>query len=104
MTDVLAETIPEPTNPVSGQPFHKGNLVRILTAAMDEGYRDGRWATYRQWQSIGRQVRKGEHGVPCLLPTIRKDEDGRTMVSGKPRRGYTVFAYEQTDEMEQERD
>ena len=36
------------------------------------GYPTGRWATYRQWEQIGAQVRKGERATPAVnwSPTV----------------------------------
>jgi antirestriction protein ArdC len=37
-------------------------------------------AGYRTWQSLGRQVRKGEHGIAVIAPVTYRsnDEDGNT--------------------------
>jgi hypothetical protein len=34
-------------------------------------------AGYRKWQSLNRQVRPGEHGIPILAPILLKKEDSR---------------------------
>ncbi len=62
--------------------------------------------TYNAWLALGRQVRKGEHGVKCITfipmePSKSEIEsaqrDGRK-VSGKARpRSVTVFHVSQTD-------
>jgi len=53
-------------------------------------------AGYREWQSIGRQVRKGAKGIALTAPIIKKDaETGeRRMVN---IRTVTVFDIAQTD-------
>jgi antirestriction protein ArdC len=60
-----------------------------------------RVAGYRRWQELGRQVRKGEHGISILvphklkLPKENEDEESRVIV-----RGYgvgNVFDVSQTD-------
>lgn len=62
------------------------------------GYRDARG--FRQWESVGRVVKKGEKAFYILSPCVRKDVDDDT---GKERvvlfgfRGTPVFGYEQTD-------
>lgn len=55
---------------------------------------------FRQWQSAGRQVRKGEHGLAIWIPTGIKqepedgdEEDGVRFIMG------TVFDVSQTDEI-----
>lgn len=45
------------------QTFYRGvNLLALWAAAQAAGYPSGLWATYRQWQLAGAQVRKGERG------------------------------------------
>jgi len=53
-------------------------------------------AGYKVWQSLGRQVRKGEHGLRILAPLAVKDkESGETNIKGF--RGVSVFDISQTD-------
>lgn len=63
-------------------------------------------AGYKAWQSMGRQVRKGEKGIAILAPIVRrvKDEDGETREvrddSGRRVVGFrTVYVFDvaQTD-------
>jgi len=63
-----------------------------------------RVAGYRVWQSLGRQVRKGEHGISILAPIVarkRTDDDGTDDdVKATGVRGWrvaTVFDVSQTD-------
>jgi hypothetical protein len=54
-------------------------------------------AGYREWQAFGRQVRKGEKGIPLLAPVTQKDkETGETRVVNM--KTTTVFDVTQTDE------
>lgn len=58
-------------NAVTGNQYRGGNLIALWV--LGEDYKSGYWATYKQWQSIGAQVRKGEVGtrlvkwspIPC---------------------------------------
>jgi len=56
-------------------------------------------AGYREWQAIGRQVRRGEKGIPLEAPVVVKDRD-----TGEPKmvnvRTTYVFDVSQTDELE----
>lgn len=52
-------------NPVSGARYHGINMVRLYIETLEKGYTDGRWMTYKQAQSEGWQVKKGEQGVRC---------------------------------------
>lgn len=49
-----------PYNAVTDQPYHGMNTVWLDM----QGYSDPRWATYKQAQANGWQVRKGEKGTP----------------------------------------
>jgi antirestriction protein ArdC len=60
--DVLA-----PTNAVTGRRYRGGNRWSLALAAMVHGLEGGSWATYRQWQDIGAQVRKGERALAAVL-------------------------------------
>ena len=44
-----------------------GDLLMLWAAAEITGYQDGRWATFKQWQQIGAQVRRGEKGTPIVF-------------------------------------
>ncbi|MBQ8982038.1 MAG: DUF1738 domain-containing protein [Lachnospiraceae bacterium] len=50
-------------NPVSHAKYRGINFVRLYLSMIENGYQDGRWMTYKQAESQGWQVRKGEHGV-----------------------------------------
>lgn len=56
-------------------------------------------AGYREWQALGRQVRKGEHGLQIGAPIVVKDRD-----TGEPKMvnvgTATVFDVSQTDAVE----
>ncbi len=43
--------------------YRGGNIVRLSIAAMERGYSDPRWVTYKQAKDNGWHVRKDEHGV-----------------------------------------
>jgi antirestriction protein ArdC len=73
-----------------------GNVCLIVSQRPDATQIAG----YRAWQSLGRQVRKGEHGIRILAPCVRKVEDAQT---GERTarvvwfRGVSVFDVSQTD-------
>lgn len=92
-------TVQWPHNPITGRDFLKGNASRLIEMMQERQFTSGQFATFVQWKNAGRIVRKGERGTPCLLPTVTKREDGSETVTGKPRRGFTVFAIEQTEPM-----
>src|SRR4029077_14962989 len=48
-----------------------GNVCLIVSQRPDATQVAG----YKTWQSLGRQVRKGERGIRILAPCVRKVED-----------------------------
>jgi antirestriction protein ArdC len=49
-----------PVNVASRNSYRGVNTVALWAAADAQGFADGIWGTYRQWQDRGAQVRKGE--------------------------------------------
>lgn len=56
-----------PTNAATGQAYRGVNVVALWARAATEGYPSSQWATFRQWNSIGAQVRRGEKGSAILF-------------------------------------
>jgi DNA primase catalytic core len=48
------------------------NTMLIVAEAERRGLTPTRVAGYRKWQELGRQVRRGEKGIPILAPLVRK--------------------------------
>lgn len=44
-------------------PYQGANQLILALAALAFDYEDTRWATYRGWEKVGAQVRRGESGV-----------------------------------------
>jgi len=100
-----------PTNPVTQQRYRGINTIHLIS----QGYSDPRWMTYKQAQSLGAQVRKGEKGTSIQFWKFedlqdKKDEAGRPIRGAdgqveqirvkleRPRVFYaTVFNAEQID-------
>lgn len=57
--------------------------------------------TYQAWKALGRQVRKGEHGVKIVtwVPMTKKNDDGEAQEIGRRPKTTTVFHVSQTDEI-----
>ena len=80
-----------PFNPVSKTRYRGGNLVLLAAEAIDRGYQDSRWLTYKQAEQLGAQVKRGEKGTRVeywKFDERRKllDENGRPVLDdkGKP--------------------
>lgn len=100
-----------PVNPTTHKHYRGGNVLALMASALIAGWECGQWATYKQWASIGAQVRKGERGTGCIFWNVTQDtmtaEDEQTgepieLVS-HPRfrtRAFVVFNAAQVDEYE----
>lgn len=65
-----------PSNAVTGNCYNGGNVLALWCASMAKGYESSKWATFKQWQAIGAQVRKGEKATTGIYySTFEKDED-----------------------------
>jgi antirestriction protein ArdC len=77
--------------------------VFLWAQSQSKGYGSALWGTYQQWQALGGQVRRGEHGSPVVFRgtwegkrTDDEDEDGRSD-RHLFAKGYTVFNLEQVE-------
>ena len=87
-----------PMNPTTGKPYRGGNMLYLMM----QGHGDPRWMTYRQAQSVGAQVRKGEKGTPIIY---WKFEEERTVhgEDGKPVRDTDGNAVKEKVQLERPR-
>ena len=96
-----------PVNVVSGRPYRGVNVLALWSAADEHGYSSDKWATYKQWQEIGAQVRKGEKSSLIVFWTVNDSDEGgddpdHPNEGHEARRrifarGYSVFNAEQVD-------
>ena len=97
-----------PQNPVGKYQYHGINVLSLWASQQLRAFTTGRWATYRQWLSIGAQVRKGETGSPTVFYQVIMGDDDRetsvecTSTQGRPGRPFilkmaTVFNADQVD-------
>lgn len=88
-----------PRNAVSRKAYRGINTL-ILGS---KGYQSGDWATYKQWQERGVQVRKGEKSTTVVFwkffDKTSESQDGETVKTGSipMARMYSVFNSAQTD-------
>ena len=81
-------------NARSQRPYRGVNTLVLQTAALERGWSDPRWLTYRQARAAGGHVRRGEHGTRVVLwKWIEKpDPDEPEQVKRFPLiRLYSVF-------------
>ncbi len=71
-------SIARPTNISSGKAYRGVNTLALWIAAQAHGFGSGIWGTYRQWQALDAQVRKGERATTVVLWkefAARSDDD-----------------------------
>ena len=54
-------------NARSGRPYRGINTLVLAMSALEQGFGDARWLTYRQAEAAGGNVRRGEHGTRVVL-------------------------------------
>jgi len=95
-----------PINAVSKKAYRGMNVLVLWSIAEKFGYKSGVWATYKQWQELGAQVRKGEKSANVVFwKFFDASEEGEATSgegdNGKKRipmaRDYFVFNAEQVD-------
>jgi len=85
-------TLGTPRNAATGKHYNGINRV-ILSIAGESLY-----ATYKQWATLGAQVRRGEKGLPVVFWSVleKEDKNGKTQRQACVRYS-TVFAASQVD-------
>lgn len=101
-----------PRNASTGKSYRGGNALYLSATALERGYQDPRWATFKQVKDLNGHVRKGEKGTPIVYADRHrvpvkddagrpvKDEQGKQQYvqTGRPYlKHYTVFNVEQTE-------
>jgi antirestriction protein ArdC len=86
-------------NFISQNPYQGINRLLLGMSSMARGYSNPAWATYKQWQDAGIQVKSGEKATHIVFYKPMKGQDKTT---GKETsycviKGYSVFNAEQTD-------
>jgi antirestriction protein ArdC len=96
-----------PINARTRKRYRGINVVALWATAQSCGYASGAWATYRQWEELGAQVRKGERSTLVVLwkPVEGKavaeesgsDDEERPSKRHLIARGHHVFNAAQVD-------
>src|SRR5690349_25023813 len=65
-----------PLNATNRKPYRGVNVLMLWATARKHSYSSNEWATYRQWEEAGAQVRKGEHSTTVVfLEVLRRSEE-----------------------------
>jgi antirestriction protein ArdC len=87
---------------VATEAYYRGvNVLSLWLDARKKGFPTSHWASYRQWQSLGAQVRGGEHGsLVVFYKPLEPDEDRADAEDLAPRfvlRSFRAFNAAQVD-------
>ena len=76
-----------PSNAVTGNAYRGSNILSLWIDAAEKKFEHQLWATYKQWEAAGAQVRKGEKGSLIVKygQWVPKDAAGAD-VGGHPKR------------------
>jgi len=93
---------------VTGETYRGINIILLWNAALNLGYRQPRYMTFKQAQELGSHVRKGEKGhlVVKYGTFTPKDVSATAIGNEEPKipylKGYAVFNVEQIDGLPEE--
>lgn len=88
-----------PFNVSSNKSYRGINTVTLWAVASASQYEQASWGTYKQWQELGCQVKKGEKSAPVVYWDTYKDDE-YVFERGKSKsfmRSYAVFNAGQVD-------
>ena len=79
----------------------RNTLLLLLQSA--DGVYPTQVGGFKQWQKIGRIVKKGEHSIGCIQVPIgvKKNDDGTKDETGLRFRWVSVFDVSQTEDIQQ---
>ena len=85
-----------PVNAATGKDYNGINVLALWVAGVKMGVKAPEWATYKQWQGLGRQVARGQKGAQIVFYSLqeRVDEKGEDVSIPIIRRA-TVFNRDQ---------
>lgn len=86
-----------PVNSSTGAAYNGVNIISLWMAQQEKGYSCNQWATYKQWEAQGAQVRKGEKAshIVFFKQVTRETDEGEE--SFPMLRGSAVFNAEQVE-------
>jgi antirestriction protein ArdC len=98
-------SISRPINASTGKSYQGANVIALWAEAFLRHFSSGYWATYRQWGTLGAQVRKGARGATIVFykaieEPVQDSEGEKGGEAPKPRlvaRTSWVFNAEQVE-------
>ncbi len=91
-----------PTNAATRRVYNGVNIIALWAAAQNRGYDSRIWATYKQWNALGAQVKRGERAsvVVFYREIESRGDDNDEQTSRAVARASFVFAAEQVNGFE----
>jgi antirestriction protein ArdC len=88
-----------PRNAVTGKAYRGGNVLVGLMTASIRGFEGQWWATYKQWDGLDAQVRKGEKGTRMVFwKFVKRQREGSDREETIPfANSFTVFHSDQVE-------
>ncbi|CAO4170761.1 DUF1738 domain-containing protein [Methylorubrum aminovorans] len=85
-----------PVNAKTGRAYRGINTLMLWCEAQSRGFSDSRWATYKQWQEMGAQVKRGERSslIVFFKELCEDEEDGRRRVVARASYGFNASQVE----------
>ena len=67
-----------PRNALTEQEYQGVNILNLWVVGQVAGFTSNFWGTYKQWQALGAQVRKGEKSTPVVFykQVVKRSEGG----------------------------
>ena len=89
----------EDKNIISQEAYKGVNRLMLGVAGMSSGFTSNTWGTYKQWQSLGANVKRGEKGTAIVYyqPTVKKTDANGDETSYMLLKGYYVFNVDQVE-------
>jgi antirestriction protein ArdC len=92
-----------PINALTNNHYRGINIVNLWVTAQVKNFGSNTWASYKQWQEKGAQVRKGEKSSFIIFYKEYQYEDGDEEKTGRLARASWVFNSDQVDGFEENR-
>ncbi len=88
-----------PTNHSTGVRYSGINIILLYLAAVEHGYSNNSWLTYKQAQAMEGQVMKGSQSVRCMFfkNVEGKDKETGEMTRYPMAKGFSVFNIDQVE-------
>lgn len=87
-----------PANAITKRSYQGANILSLWVAQLSHSYPRALWASYKQWEAAGAQVRKGQHGTPItFFGTHTSENDAGERKSYRLAKSSYVFNLAQVD-------